>query len=146
MTDFGPYHMLSPETKRLRVRLPDEALYALALYIYSLKPPLNPNLIDQKSRAGQKIFEREGCARCHTPPLYTNNKLTLAFGFTPGKDLSPMLDISPVSVGTDPGLALKPAKARATIRSRRSEASGTAAIICTMAPRQVWRKCSIRIG
>ena len=32
---------------------------------------------------GQKIFQREGCAGCHTPPLYTNNRLTLAQGFTP---------------------------------------------------------------
>ena len=29
------------------------------------------------------MFERERCASCHTPPLYTNNKLTPAPGFTP---------------------------------------------------------------
>ena len=36
MTDFGPHHVLSPETRRAQVRLPDEALYAFAVYIYSL--------------------------------------------------------------------------------------------------------------
>ena len=106
MTDFGPYHMLSPETKRVQARLSDEALYALALYLYSLKPPPNPNPFNENAQAGQKVFEREGCPSCHTPPLYTNNKLTLAQGFTPPKGTGPQLDAMPISVGTDPGLAL----------------------------------------
>ncbi len=104
--DFGPHHMLSPDTKRVQARLSDEALYALALYIYSLKPPPNPNPFDEKAKAGKKIFAREGCAMCHTPPLYTSNKLTLAEGFTPPKGAPATLDILPISVGTDPGLAL----------------------------------------
>jgi hypothetical protein len=104
--DFGPHHMLAPDTKRVQARWPDSALYALALYIYSLQPPANPNLFDAKAEAGQKIFMREGCVACHTPPLYTNNKLTLALGFTPPKDKPASLDVLPVSVGTDPGLAL----------------------------------------
>jgi hypothetical protein len=54
-----------------KIRYSDEHLYALAQYLYSLKPPPNPNPPDA---AGQKIFDREGCARCHTPPLYTNNE------------------------------------------------------------------------
>jgi cytochrome c peroxidase len=98
--------MLSPETKRGEARLSDEALYALALYIYSLKPPANPNPFDEQAKAGQKIFSREGCSSCHTPPLYTSNKLTLAQGFTPPKDVPAILDILSLSVGTDPGLAL----------------------------------------
>jgi mono/diheme cytochrome c family protein len=110
MTDFGPYHMLYADTKRVQARLPDEALYALALYIYSLKPPPNPNPFDEKAKAGEKIFAREGCAMCHTPPLYTNNKLTLAEGFTPPKDAPTTLDIVLMSVGADPGLALKTRK------------------------------------
>jgi hypothetical protein len=104
--DFGPHHMLAPDTKRVQARWPDAALYALALYIYSLQPPANPNPFDAKAEAGQKIFIREGCVACHTPPLYTNNKLTLALGFTPPKDKPASLDVLPVSVGTDPGLAL----------------------------------------
>ena len=47
---------------------------------------------------------------CHTPPLYTNNKLTLAEGFTPPNDKPATLDVLPISVGTDPGLALKTRK------------------------------------
>jgi hypothetical protein len=104
--DFGPYHVLSPDTQRVTARLPDEALYALALYIYSLQPPPNPNPFGAKAKAGQQIFQREGCPMCHTPPLYTNNKVTLARGFTPPKDVPATLDIVPISVGTDPGLAL----------------------------------------
>ena len=38
--------------------------------------------------------------------MYTNNKLTLAAGFTPAKNIPASLDILPISVGTDPGLAL----------------------------------------
>jgi CxxC motif-containing protein (DUF1111 family) len=98
--------MLSPETMRAKARLSDEALYALGLYIYSLRPPSNPNPFDEQARAGEKIFAREGCTMCHTPPLYTSNKLTLAQGFSPPKDAPATLDILPLSVGTDPGLAL----------------------------------------
>lgn len=104
--DFGPFHMLSTGTHRLQVRVPDEALYALALYIYSLQPPPNPNLFDDKAAAGEKIFRREGCPRCHTPPLYTSNRLTLAQGFAPPADVPTTLDVLRVSVGTDPNLAL----------------------------------------
>jgi hypothetical protein len=109
-TDFGSYHMLAPGTKRVSARMPDEALYALALYIYSLKPPPNPNPLDASARAGQKIFAREGCPTCHTPPLYTSNKLTLARGFTPPGGAPASLDVLAVSVGTDPGLALETRK------------------------------------
>ena len=52
-------------------------LYALAQYIYSLEPPPNPNLSDPRASAGRSVFQREGCANCHTPPLY--NRLLLAF-------------------------------------------------------------------
>ncbi len=105
-TDFGPYHVISPDTKRAEARLPDEALYALALYIYSLQPPPNPNPIDENAKAGRKVFEREACPMCHTPPLYTSNKVTLAQGFTQPRDAPSTLDILPISVGTHPGLAL----------------------------------------
>jgi len=44
---------------------------------------------------------------CHTPPLYTNNKLTLAEGFTPPPGAEKEYDILPISIGTDPGLATK---------------------------------------
>ena len=44
---------------------------------------------------------------CHTPPLYTNNKLTPAEGFTIPPDHRQKYDILPISVGTDPDLTLK---------------------------------------
>ncbi|HEY6987013.1 MAG TPA: hypothetical protein VH369_01440 [Bryobacteraceae bacterium] len=105
-TDFGPYHTLSHDTKRVRVRLPDEALYALALYIYSLQPPANPNPFDARAKAGKQIFSREGCPACHTPPLYTSNKLTTAQGFMPPANKPATLDVVPISVRTDEGLAM----------------------------------------
>ncbi|HXJ96364.1 MAG TPA: di-heme oxidoredictase family protein [Terriglobia bacterium] len=89
-----------------RSRYSDDQLYALALYIYSLTAPPNPNKFDALAARGQEIFEREGCARCHTPPLYTNNKLTLAQGFAPTSDEVKEFEILPVSLGSDPTLAL----------------------------------------
>lgn len=88
-------------------RYSDEQLYALALYVYSLQPPPNPNNFDAAAARGQKVFNQAGCAGCHTPPLYTNNKLTLAEGFTPPPGAEKKYDILPISVGTDPNLALK---------------------------------------
>jgi hypothetical protein len=88
-------------------RYSDEQLYALALYVYSLTPPQNPNRFDAIAAHGQKIFEREGCAVCHTPPLYTNNKLTPAEGFTPPPGAMGKYAILPFSIGTDPGLTTK---------------------------------------
>jgi hypothetical protein len=109
-TEFGPYRVLETGTRRFQTRLPDAALYAMALYVYSLEPPPNPNRFDERAAAGEQIFQREGCASCHTPPLYTSNKLTLAQGFVPPSDTPGSLDILRLSVGTDPGLALKTRK------------------------------------
>jgi hypothetical protein len=74
--------------------------------LYSLQPPPNPNKLDHVAARGKKVFERAGCPGCHTPPLYTNNKLTLAEGFTPTSEERRLYDIMPFSVGTDPKLAL----------------------------------------
>jgi hypothetical protein len=95
-----------PDPKTVLARYSDEQLYALALYIYSLQLPPNPNK-DPFVAHGQRVFERESCATCHTPPLYTNNKLTPAEGFKVPGDHLKKYDILPVSVGTDPNLALK---------------------------------------
>jgi hypothetical protein len=96
----------------VRVRPPDEAMYALGLYLYSLEPPKSPHPFDRAARRGRKIFAREGCADCHTPPLYTNNKLVPVVGFEPRRDdpASAHLDISYERVGTDSGLALETRK------------------------------------
>ena len=78
-----------PDPAKL-LRNSDEQLYALSLYIYSLQPPPNPNKPDRLTAQGKKVFEREGCAGCHTPPLYTSNAL-----------------IAVDELGTDPRLALQ---------------------------------------
>lgn len=109
-TEFGPYRMLDPQTTRFQTRLPDSSLYAMALYMYSLQPPANPNPRDERAVAGEKIFARESCGSCHTPPLFTNNKLTLARGFSPPRNAPASLDVLRISVSTDPGLALKTRK------------------------------------
>jgi hypothetical protein len=88
-------------------RYSDEQLYALALYLESLKPPPNPNPVDDRARRGERIFRQQGCVGCHTPPLYTNNALTPATGFQVPDDLRKTDDIMDVSVGTDPTLAMK---------------------------------------
>jgi mono/diheme cytochrome c family protein len=69
-------------------RLSDESLYALAGYLYALRPPANPHHSDSQTRAGRMIFERQGCGACHTAPLYTNNQR-----------------IAAADIGTDPELA-----------------------------------------
>jgi hypothetical protein len=91
-------------------RTPDALLYALAKYLYSLKPPQNPNPVDEHARRGKQIFQSSGCTRCHTPPLYTNNRLTLAKGFKPPASLLKQANIERVSVETDPNLAFKTRK------------------------------------
>lgn len=95
-----------PDPKTLD-RYSDTQLYALGLYIYSLKPPLNPNKFDDLAARGQKVFEGAGCVMCHTPPLYTSNKLTPAQGFSVPSAHLAKYDILNLTVGTDSNLALK---------------------------------------
>lgn len=90
-----------------RLRYSDEQLYALSLYLYSLRPPANPNKFDSLARRGRQVFLREGCGACHTPPLYSNNKLTPADGFNVPRERLMKDGVLPLSVGADPGLALK---------------------------------------
>lgn len=88
-------------------RASDEELYALALFIYSLKPPANPNRFEDTAANGKKVFEREGCDVCHTPPLYTDNMITPTIGFKIPEEDRTKYRILNVSVGTDPFLATK---------------------------------------
>ena len=88
-------------------RYSDEQLYALAMYLYALEPPPNPNKFDALAKRGKKIFENQGCGTCHTPPLYTNNKLTPAEGFRVPAEARTQFNIAPFSVGTDPNMTLK---------------------------------------
>lgn len=111
LADYGGFNPLEfslekrPTPEESPVRYSDEQLYALALYTYSLEPPRNPNPFDDRAAEGKAIFEREGCAVCHTPPLYTNNKLIPMGGFQPTEDDRAKYDILDAEVNTDPGLA-----------------------------------------
>ena len=108
--DFGPHRLLSDAQRQIAYKIPDTLAFALAQYIFALEPPPNPNRGDPRAAAGKLVFERQGCGSCHTPPLYTNNKLTLATGFTVSPNHPNRADIMSVSVGTDPNLALKTRK------------------------------------
>ncbi len=87
-------------------RYSDAQLYALGLFIYAMTPPPNPNPFDARAKQGEAVFNASGCARCHTPPLYTANKLVPADGFTPPADHYQRFDILDVRVGTDPALTM----------------------------------------
>src|SRR6266480_5558667 len=87
-------------------RYSDEQLYALALYLYSLRPPQNPNRFDADAARGKAIFEHAGCASCHTPPFYTNNKLIPVDGFDPPAGHK-QFDVMEARIGTDPRYSLE---------------------------------------
>jgi hypothetical protein len=96
-----------PDSDPAAGRYSDAQLFALVKFLYSLEPPENPNRLDAVALRGREVFDREGCASCHTPPLYTNNKLTPAPGFNVPPGAAKRFDIMDVSVGTDPALATK---------------------------------------
>jgi hypothetical protein len=108
--DFGPHRVLTDAQRRILYRMSDDGLFALAQYLFALTPPPNPNAGDPRVPMGKAVFDRSGCGTCHVPPLYTNNKLTVAQGYTPPADHPNRADIMAVSVGTDPNLALKTRK------------------------------------
>ena len=115
MDALASYHGFMPGGKDFKtlpdllkqIRYSDEQLYALTLYLYSLKPPPNPNKFDVLAQRGQQVFQSEGCAGCHTPPLYTNNKLLPVDGFTVPPEHKKKYDILPMSIGADPRSALQ---------------------------------------
>jgi hypothetical protein len=97
---------------KTQLRYTDEQAYAYSLYVYSLQSPPNPNRGSEITKRGKAIFTREGCAGCHTPPLYTNNRLTLATGFKIPEGHAKRYDILPVTVGTDSRSALESLRGR----------------------------------
>jgi hypothetical protein len=89
-----------------QLRYSEEQLFALSLYLYKLKPPPNPIPASSLTRRGERIFSAS-CAACHTPPLYTNNKLLPVSGFTVPKEHIKKYDVMALEIGTDPGLTLR---------------------------------------
>ena len=108
---FGDFALVSqlPDPARIE-RYSDAQLYALSQFLYSLKPPSNPNKFDARAGLGASVFAREGCDGCHTPPLYTSNKLTPVDGFNVPTEHLKEYGIIERSVGTDPTLALRTRK------------------------------------
>jgi hypothetical protein len=101
---YGDFQPMAPDPAQ--VRYSDEQLYALARFIDALRPPPNPNRMTPLARRGRQIFDREGCAGCHTPPLYTSNQLTPAIGFHVPPEHLRRYNVLPIVVGTDPTLAM----------------------------------------
>jgi hypothetical protein len=107
---IGPYRFLTDYQRKIRVRISDDALYALGMFItYGLQEPENPHTPDDVSRRGEAVFRRTGCPACHTPPDYTNGMLIPVDGFTPPEN-SDLQIMRGMRVGTDPGLALRTRK------------------------------------
>ncbi len=109
--EFGPHQMLTPEQRRVPYRFADEVLYAIGMYLLGLEPPANPDTAPQNVvSAGERVFVEQGCGGCHAPPDYTNGRLTVAEGYEAPPDHPNRDDVSGISVGTDPGLALRTRK------------------------------------
>ena len=105
LTRFGDWS--PPIPRDLGSRFSDEQIYALAQFLYSLKPPKNPSKPNSFTKKGRAVFEREGCAGCHSGSSYTNNKLMPAPGFRMPEAHLKLYDIQPENIGTDPALALE---------------------------------------
>jgi hypothetical protein len=103
-----------PAEQFFEQRYSDEQLYALAKYIYALKPPANPNL--PKTRAEKQLVKRgrevfmdrnNRCATCHDPKQgYTNNKFVAAPGFQVPENHPDRECIMRQRVNTDAALTL----------------------------------------
>jgi hypothetical protein len=88
-------------------RYSDAQLYALTQYLYSLKPSANPHKPAKAMlKEGALVFQKAGCVTCHTPPLFTNNKLTPVNGFEPPASHLKKYDVFNIPVETDSVTAL----------------------------------------
>lgn len=102
--DFIPKGSLPDPSKESRYS--DEQLYALALFVYSLKPPPNPNPFNTLAARGKVVFDQAGCFVCHPPPLYTNNQLTPVQEFQESAIHVSKPEILQINVDTDSNLTL----------------------------------------
>ena len=88
-------------------RYSDEQLYALAKYVYSLKPPANPHAFDDLAERGQKVFTSKGCASCHQPDKeYGSDRLVAAPGFEVPANHPEKSRVMSRRVNTDPTLTM----------------------------------------
>ena len=89
-----------------QARYSDEQLYALALYIYSLEPPPNPNPRTPLAIQGENVFERESCATCHHAAALHQQQADAGRWIQDSGEHRARFDILPLPTGTDPGLTL----------------------------------------
>jgi len=88
-------------------RYSDEQLYALAQYVYCLKPPANPHPFDDQAARGKQVFMTNGCARCHEPGKdYSSDKLVAATDFKVSPGHPEMARVMSSRVNTDSTLTL----------------------------------------
>ena len=59
--------------------IPEEVARCVDEYLTSLEPLPSPYLVDghlsAKAEQGKKLYERFGCANCHSGPYYTDMKM-----------------------------------------------------------------------
>lgn len=59
--------------------IPERTAQCVDEYLRTLEPLPSPYLVDgrlsDKARAGRKVFEKHGCAECHSGPYYTDMKM-----------------------------------------------------------------------
>jgi hypothetical protein len=108
LTFFGDW---KPTVTDAVQRFSDEQLYAIAQFLYSLKPPKNPYKPNSFTKKGRVVFEREGCAACHSGSSLTNNKLMPAPGFKAPEAHLKLYDIQTDDIGTDPVLTMETRRA-----------------------------------
>lgn len=107
---YGDHEPMRTPQAGKGVRYSDAQLYALTQYLYSLEPPPNPHVADESAKRGEQIFNKQGCHRCHAPPLYTNNRLVAAEGFDPSPADRKKYGVMNRRVGTDPTYTLQTKK------------------------------------
>lgn len=59
---------------RVSDRPPRVLMWALAEYLRSLPPPPPVAEVSAQSERGRLVFEAEGCADCHEPPVYSSSQ------------------------------------------------------------------------
>ena len=79
--DFGPHRMLTDAQRKIFYKIPDDLRSRWRSTSLRSSRRRIRTRATHAPRPASRSFRRERCATCHAPPLYTNNKLTLAPGY-----------------------------------------------------------------
>ena len=96
-----------PKCRPSSARYTDEALYALAHYLYALQPPANPNHTDAQSRAGGVRLRTRGLRRLPHRSAVHQQQADAGRRIRGSRNGATVADVVPVRVGTDPELAMR---------------------------------------